>query len=197
MSEIVSKRPFWRRPTSLILVIVIVTSVLFILQVFIRSSNDAVNSNQQETSISQQEELPVGVTQRFVDSVGPFAVRAAYNIDLSIDNSANSALLRNAQSVLTQSYIEDLNNYSRSAMYVTHTPFDEMRDTGVQRMLTSAPINRKDDAIDREITAQRVYDMEITPLYDDGAMGESITIAVEVKFSLHGTKWFVSSMRQL
>lgn len=197
MDDTITKQPFWRRPTSLIIVIAVVASVLFVIQMFIRNSNDAVNSNESDTSISQQQELPAGVSQEFVDSLGPFVVRATYNIDLSIDSTGNSAILRNARSVLTQPYIENLTSYSRSAMYVSHTAFDDMRDAGVERMAVSTPISRSADAIDEETTAQRVYDVQINPIYNDGVMGESITIAVEVKFTLHGNTWFVSSLRQL
>src|SRR5690625_3429324 len=111
MDDTITKQPFWRRPTSLIIVIAVVASVLFVIQMFIRNSNDAVNSNESDTSISQQQELPAGVSQEFVDSLGPFVVRAAYNIDLSIDSTGNSAILRNARRIA----IANLTNYSRSA----------------------------------------------------------------------------------
>lgn len=176
-------------------VVSVISAVLLTIFVVrsVSSSMTSVGASNDETRDPTYvyEELPRGVTQYSVDSIGAYVARSAYLIDMTSDRTPNDALLRHSGRALNAGLVDRLRTDSRSSMFVSGLPLDDLKSEGVTSWSTSAATVDADASAQTANTAHRRYSVETRPIYETGKTGPVYRMTVDIDFTRHGSLWFV------
>lgn len=186
------------RGTTIMVVLVSIIVVFGFIRSISGTAGDAVARN---GDILEQLDVsagtPDGVNSRTVDGTGLFVAQSAFNIDLSVDMSANDAVLRNARGLLSSSLISKLERFNRAGAFVEGTKFDSLRNDGVAGFRPTK-ITETDGRVEKN-SAEKVYALTVTPYFEDSQTGSPLTVSVRLSLSRteSGADWKVTSFRQV